>query len=251
MIKIERRKEIYEDKIQKQLFNEKQSKISKYMDLFVGKRGFLSLIKYELIIIFFQSMPGAAGILFRNLFYPALFKKVGKGVSFGKGITIRHPHKIIIEDNVVIDDNCVLDAKGLDNKGIHIKEGVFIGRNSILYCKNGNIVLEKNVNIGFNSQVFSGKEVYIGGNVIIASFVYVIGGGHEYSDINIPISEQEKPSLGIKIDENCWLGAGVKVLDGVKIGSDTVIGAGSIVSIDIPAFSVAVGAPARVTKSRK
>ncbi len=251
MIKIEEHKEIYEDKIQKQLFNEKQSKISKYMDLFIGKRSFLSLIKYEFIITLFQNMPGAAGILFRSLFYPILFKKVGKGVSFGRGITIRHPHKIIIDDNVVIDESCVLDAKGLNNEGIHIKDGVFIGRNSTLYCKNGNIVLEKNVNIGFNSQVFSGSEIHVGENTIIASYVYIIGGGHEYSNIDIPISEQGKPSLGIEIEKNCWLGAGAKILDGVKIGSDAIVGAGSVVSMDIPPFSIAVGVPARIAKSRK
>jgi acetyltransferase-like isoleucine patch superfamily enzyme len=246
LVKIER----YEDKIQKELFAKNKSKIAKYTDLFVGKKGFFSLLKYELIMMLFQDMRGAAGIFFRNLFYPLLFKKTGRGVSFGKSITIRHPHRISIEDDVVIDDYCVLDAKGIDNDGIYISENVFVGRGTILSCKNGDIILEKNVNIGFNSEIFSGSKVVIGQNTLIAAYVYIIGGGHDYSRADIPISEQEKPSYGIKVGKNCWLGAGSKVFDGVSIGEDTIIGAGAVVSRDIPPFSVATGIPARVAKSR-
>lgn len=247
MIKIER----YEDKIQKELFARDKSKIAKYINLFVGKKGFLNLLKYEIITVLFQDMPGALGIFFRNLFYPLLLKKVGKGVSFGKSVTIRHPHKISIEDDVVIDDYCVLDAKGLNNNGIYISKNVFVGRGSILSCKNGDIILEKNVNIGFNSEIFSGSKVVVGENTLIAAYVYIIGGGHDYSRVDIPISEQEKPSHGIKIEKNCWIGAGAEVFDNVTIGEDTIIGAGAVVSKDIPAFSIAAGVPARVAKSRK
>lgn len=196
-------------------------------------------------------MPGAIGIFFRNLFYPSLFKKVGKGVSFGKSITIRHPHKISIGDNVVVDDYCVLDAKGLDNNGITLEENIFIGRGSILSCKNGDIILEKNVVVGFNSEIFSGSKVVIGENTLIAAYVYIIGGGHAYSKVDIPISEQEKPSHGIKVEKNCWIGAGAMVFDNVTIGEDTIIGAGALVSKDIPPFSIAAGMPARVARSRK
>ena len=247
MIKIER----YEDKIQKELFARDKSKIAKYINLFVGKKGFLNLLKYEILTVLFQDMRGALGIFFRNLFYPLLFKKVGKGVSFGKSVTIRHPHKISIEDDVVIDDYCVLDAKGLNNNGIYISKNVFVGRGSILSCKNGDIILEKNVNIGFNSEIFSGSKVVVGENTLIAAYVYIIGGGHDYSRVDIPISEQEKPSHGIKIEKNCWIGAGAEVFDNVTIGEDTIIGAGAVVSKDIPAFSIAAGIPARVAKSRK
>ena len=71
---------------------------------------------------------------------------------FGVNVTLRHPHKIHIGDNVVIDDHCCLDAKGTDNRGITIGNGVFVGRNTILSCKNGDIVIEDRANLGFNCE---------------------------------------------------------------------------------------------------
>jgi acetyltransferase-like isoleucine patch superfamily enzyme len=56
---------------------------------------------------------------------------------------------------------------------------------------------------------------------------------------------------GIEIEDNCWLGTGVKILDGVKIGHGSVIGAGSVVTKDIPPSSIAVGIPAKVIKKSK
>jgi acetyltransferase-like isoleucine patch superfamily enzyme len=216
----------------------------------VGRKGFFNLLKYELITMLFQNMPGAAGIYFRNLLYPLILGRVGRGVSFGRGITLRHPNKIIIDNDVVVDDFCVLDAKGLKNNGIHIKENVFIGRGSIIYTKDGDITLGRNTNIGFNSMIFSGSNVSLGENTILASFVYIIGGGHDYTRTDIPIAEQDKPSLGVTVGDNCWLGAGAKVFDGVKIGEDSIIGAGAVVIKDVPPFSIAAGMPARVIRKR-
>ncbi|MBA2748254.1 MAG: acyltransferase, partial [Tatlockia sp.] len=56
---------------------------------------------------------------------------------------------------------------------------------------------------------------------------------------------------GVVIEDNCWLGYGVKVLDGVTIGEGSVIGAGAVVTKDIPPYSVAVGVPAKVVRSRQ
>ena len=75
---------------------------------------------------------------------------------------LRHPHKIDIGDDVVIDDHCLLDAKGDANHGIRIGSGVFIGRNTILSCKNGDIEIADGANIGFNCEIFSASRVRVG-----------------------------------------------------------------------------------------
>ena len=58
---------------------------------------------------------------------------------FGRHLTLRHAHKIRLGQGVVIDDNGVLDAKGDGNRGIVLGNRVYVGRNTIIYCKNGDI----------------------------------------------------------------------------------------------------------------
>ncbi len=122
---------------QKELLDKDRSVFAKYSNLFLGRKSFFVFLKYELIIGCFSWVPGAFGFMLRKWFYPRLLKKVGKGVVFGRNITLRHPHKIAIGANTVVDDNVVLDAKGEANTGIQIGQNAFIGRNSIISCKEG------------------------------------------------------------------------------------------------------------------
>lgn len=237
--------------IQKELFSERKSKVQKYCDLFVGRRGLGALLKYELITCLCSHMGGAAGLLLRARLYPRLLGSCGKNVAFGRGVTLRHPHKIFIGDDVVIDDQCLLDAKGTDNTGIRIGNGVFIGRNTILSCKNGNITLGDHVNIGFNAEIFSGSNVTLGRNTLVAAYTYFIGGGHAFDKAEVTVLEQERCSAGIEVGEGCWFGAGVKVMDGLHIGEQAIVGAGAVVTRDIPAFKIAAGVPAKVIKDRR
>ena len=82
------------------------------------------------------------------------------------------------------------------NRGIDIGSGVFIGRNTILSCKNGDIELGDGANIGFNCEVFSASRVTIGPRALLAAYCYVIGGDHDWSDPSRPVVEQARSSLG-------------------------------------------------------
>jgi len=236
--------------IQKEMSEAAASRTATYCNLVIGKHGFWSILKYELVMLFSSNVPGALGIWLRSRLYPTLLGSCGKNVFFGVNTVLRHPHKIHIGDNVVIDDNCLLDAKGRDNRGIDIGAGCFVGRNSILSCKNGDISLGDKVNIGFNCEVFSGSSVALGEKTLVAAYCYFVGGDHDTDDPDAPVTDQGRTSRGIRVGSNCWFGAGVKVLDGRSIGNDTTIGAGAVVSKDIPGNSVAVGVPAKVTRKR-
>ena len=113
-------------KIQDSVTGYKKSKIARYQELVLGSDKIWYLIKYELIILFFSGMPGALGIFLRSKFLPKLLGSCGRGVVFGRNIVFRHPQKINIGNGVIIDDNVLMDAKGNNNKGIQIKEEVFI-----------------------------------------------------------------------------------------------------------------------------
>ena len=237
--------------IQKELFDERRSKFERYGDLFVGRPGGAAFLKYELITMCCSWLPGALGLFLRSKLYPWLFGAVGRNVTFGVNVVVRHPHKIRIGDNVVIDDACCLDAKGTDNAGITIGDGVFIGRNTILSCKNGDIVLDDNANIGFNCEVFSAGRVRIGKNVLVAAYTYLVGGDHLFDRTDIPVLQQGRAAHGIDVDDNVWLGAHVVVTDGSTVGRDSIIGAGAVVVGELPEFSIAVGIPAKVVRDRR
>lgn len=231
---------------QDQLFREPGGARSKYSSLIVGQPGWMALLQYELVIVFSQWVPGALGLLLRKYLYPLILGSCGRNVVFGRDVVVRHPHKIHIGDNVVIDDHCLLDAKGDANRGIRIGSGVFVGRNTILSCKNGDITLADGVNIGFNCEVFSAGQVTVGANTLLAAYSYLIGGDHDFSDASVAVNAQPRKADGITVGEGVWIGAGAKVLDGVKIGDRAIVGAGAVVLSAVPAGAKAVGVPARV-----
>jgi acetyltransferase-like isoleucine patch superfamily enzyme len=237
-------------KVQEQLFAPGTPARAKYASLVVGRPGLAALIKYELIVMLSQARPGALGLALRRLAYPWLLGSCGRNVVFGQNVVLRHPHKIHIGRNVVVDDNCLLDAKGESNRGIRIGDGVFVGRNTILSCKNGDIELADGTNIGFNCEVFSASRVTVGASSLIAAYSYIIGGDHDFSDASAPVLAQARRSAGVAIGAGVWLGAGAKILDGVAIGDHAIIGAGAVVRSNIPARAIAVGVPARVVSSR-
>jgi acetyltransferase-like isoleucine patch superfamily enzyme len=221
---------------------------AKYSALIVGRPGVGALLKHELVVLLSQQVPGALGLVLRKTLYPTLLGSCGRNVVFGQNVVLRHPHKIHIADDVVVDDNCLLDAKGESNAGIRIGAGVFIGRNTILSCKNGDIEIADGANIGFNCEVFSASRVRIGAHTLVAAYTYLVGGDHEVSDPTAPVLAQDRRSRGIAIGDGAWLGAGVKVLDGVTVGDRAIIGAGAVVTDSIPAGQTAVGIPARILK---
>lgn len=156
--------------------------------------------------------------------------KIGKKAYFENQVylDIRLKGKILIEDYVVLDKGVTL----LPMYG-HIK----IGSNTKI---SPYTIIQGN-----------GKGVSIGKNGLIAGHCLLISANHNFDRLDIPITEQKENSKGIVIEDDVWIGAGCRILDGVTIGQGSVIGAGSVVNKSIPPYSVAVGIPAKVIKSRK
>ncbi len=235
---------------QDQLFAPGKTSRQKYAELIVGRPGLGALLKYETVVALAQARAGALGLALRQRLYPLLLGSCGRNVVFGQNVVLRHPHKIHIASNVVIDDNCLLDAKGETNRGIRIGSGVFVGRNTILSCKNGDIEIADRANIGFNCELFSAGRVTIGPDTLLAAYAYVIGGDHDFSDPSAPVLDQARVAAGVAIGEGVWIGAGAKILDGVTIGDLAVVGAGAVVRESVASGMIAVGVPARVVGAR-
>lgn len=238
-------------RVQEQLSKPGMSAREKYSALIIGRTGWLPLLKYEFVVQMSQAVPGALGLALRKALYPLLLGACGRNVVFGQNVVLRHPHKIRIGDDVVIDDNCLMDAKGSSNAGIRIGRGVFVGRNTILSCKNGDIELANGANVGFNCEIFSASIVHVGERALLAAYCYLIGGDHDFSDSSRPVLDQSRTSMGITVGAGAWLGAGVTVLDGVGIGSNAIVGAGAVVRESVPDKATAVGIPARIVGTRE
>lgn len=234
-----------------QILHSDRSSFSKYRDLMIGDRGLFYLLKYEFITFFLSQIPGALGFLLRKWFYPLLFDEIGEGVIFGRNVVIRHPHQIRIGNNVVIDENCLLTADGIDGIGLTIRDNVILSRNTILMAKGGRLEIGENSNIGSGCFVGTTNRLTLGKNVLVAHNGYIGGGRYSYERLDVPIMNQEMVSKGEQtIGDNVWLGANVIVLDGVDVGRECVIGAGAVVTKSVPDYSIAVGVPARVIRSR-
>ena len=227
---------------QKGLLDERRSTASKYRDLFVGRKGLGSLLKYEFIAFFVAPMPGALGLALRKIFFPRILGAVGRGVIFGRNITLRHPHKIRLGAGTVIDDNVVLDAKGSNADGIAIGARAYVGRNTILTCKEGSISVGDSCNISANCHLLSETVIEIGKYCFLAGECYLVAGGnHPITDTTRPIMAQPSTAKGgIRIGDDVWLGAGVTVLDGVTIGTGSVVSAGAVVAAPLGEYSYAV-----------
>jgi acetyltransferase-like isoleucine patch superfamily enzyme len=228
-----------------------KSKLRKYGDLVVGKSSLWSIVLYELVVLVSSWVPGALGLLLRSKLYPLLLGACGRNVTFGQNVVLRHPHKIRIGNDVVVDDHVLLDAKGLDNQGIVLEDGVFLGRNTILSSKNGYIHLEERANLGFNCEIFAADEVRVGKDVMLAAYVYLVGGDHMHDRVDIPVSQQGRIGLPIRIGDGAWLGAHAVVAGGVEVGEQAIIGAGAVVLENIPAYHVAAGVPAKTIRDRR
>jgi len=108
------------------------------------------------------------------------------------------------------------------------------------------------VQIGENSLIGLGNviigPVKIGNNVILAQNIVASGLNHNYTNVVLPIHQQGTTVAPIVIDDDCWIGANAVIVAGVTIGKHCVIAAGTVVTKDIPPYSVAVGNPSRIIK---
>lgn len=154
-----------------------------------------------------------------------------------------------------------------------VKNGLFVKRHSDIH-KIKRIKFGKNVSLGYNTRItfhqqnsekklFIGDNVYIcnrtsfivgdritiGENVLIASDVCFISHNHGFDpELSIPYKNQELTYKQINVKEGTWIGEKAIILPGVTIGKKCIIGAGSVVTKNIPDYSIAVGNPAKVIK---
>ncbi len=214
-----------------------------------------SRAKETVLTILLGGIPRPVGTVLRRLAYRSILGQMGSAVHIQKGVELLGANKIEVGDEVKILRDVCLDARAQNSK-IRLEEAVCLERGVYItsidpYEGNCQIEICEGTCIGPYSCISGPGHIKIGKRCLIASHVGIYANNHNFADLTRYICEQGITRKGIVIEDDCWLGSGVKVLDGVTIGQGSVIGAGAVVTKNIPPYSVAVGIPARVVSSRK
>jgi acetyltransferase-like isoleucine patch superfamily enzyme len=156
------------------------------------------------------------------------FGAIGENVVFEAGVLVFHPESIELGSNIYIGHNAIL--KGYYKNALTIGDNTWIGQNCFLHSA-GNIRIGRNVGIGPHVKILTSR--------------------HKEQGIDLPILFSDLEFAEVVIADDCDIGIGSTILPGVSIGRGVQIGAGAVVTKSIPEFSVAVGVPAQVVRSRR
>jgi acetyltransferase-like isoleucine patch superfamily enzyme len=146
-----------------------------------------------------------------------------------------------------IDRNATIETGG---GRIAIGNGTVLGPHTMLLAYGGEIVMGEHCSVNPFCVLYGHGGLHIGNYVRIATHCVFIPANHVFDDPGKPIARQGLTTKGIHIDDDVWLGAGCRVLDGVVIGRGAVVGAGSVVTRDVAPMTIVAGVPARTIGHR-
>lgn len=161
----------------------------------------------------------------RYLVRAPFFDAAGRGGSIGRGVRVTGDVRVRLGDRVALRDGVMLAGNGV----LSIGDRTAINQDCILTAM---------------------ERIEIGADVMLAPRVYILDVDHEMARRDVPIRAQGYRIAPVVIEDDVWIGAGVVVTKGVRIGKGAVIGANSVVTRDVPPYTIAAGSPARVVKER-
>lgn len=190
--------------------------------------------------------------LTRGYFLKFYLKKSTGLVFLGKRTRLKHCNQISCGRTLFIGDNVHINA--LSKHGIQFGNNVSIHRNSIIDCTGGiraigeGLIIGNNVGFSPNCYIQVRGQIKIGNNVIFGPGSKIFSETHNFGDVNKFINEQGETRKGVIIEDGVWVGADVVILDGVKIGNNSIIAAKSLVNKDVLPNSIVAGTPAVLIK---
>ena len=184
-------------------------------------------------------------------YYKTAFYEIGKDVRISRKATIKCAKNIVLGNNASIGEYAILNGDSEKyNPSITIGDNTYLTSFAVIDAQGGFVKIGENCSVNPFCILYGHGGLEIGNGVRIAAKTTIIPANHRFDRIDIPQYKQSLIKKGIKIYDDVWIGTNVTILDGVRIHRGSVVGGGAVVTKDIPAYSVAVGVPAKVIKRR-
>ncbi len=151
--------------------------------------------------------------------------------------------------SVKVSPNVIFDTKY--GGKIEIGSDTEILYGVLILTYGGNIKIGKNCSINPYTVLYGHGNLTIGDNVLIAGHCLIIPANHKFENLDVPINKQGEIRKGIIIEDNVWIGSGCRILDGVTIGTGSIVAAGAVVNKNVEPYTVVGGVPAKEIKKRK
>lgn len=186
-----------------------------------------------------------------------LFMKSSRGlVMIGKGTKLFNLRHVSSGRNFLVDD--FAEVNGLSTEGLKFGDNVTIGKYALVRPTNQyggkigeGLTVGNDSNIGPYCYIGCSGKISIGNNVMMSPRVSLFAENHNYQEVDRPMKEQGVTRDMIIIEDDCWIASQSIILAGTTIGQGSIVAAGSVVTKDVPPFSVVAGNPAQIIKSRK
>ncbi|MGB3311009.1 MAG: acyltransferase [Nodosilinea sp.] len=203
----------------------------------------------DYLLAFLGGIPTGIGRKIRQAVYKYIFGHFGEKISIEFNVRFTRPKSISIGSFSSICNYSLLNCWEAGSEVI-LGNSVRLDQGFHLQALGGTVRIGAGCYIGPYVCMAGPGNITIGKNCLIASHSGLYANNHIFSRLDVPINQQGLTTKGIAIEDDCWLGSGVKITDGITVGQGSIIGAGSVVTKDIPPYSVAVGVPARVIRQR-
>ena len=168
-----------------------------------------------------------------RIFY--LIKNIQTPFCIERGVEFRTPEKIKIEKDCMIKTRTIINGRSrIKDFGVILGENTYLKENCYVDSYSGFVHIDGFCAFGQNTIIHGGGGVKIGKHVITGVNCYIISSNHNYDSVEFPIMLQGDSRKGIVIEDNVWIGAYVIILDGVTIGKNSIIGAGTVITKDVP-----------------
>lgn len=224
-----------------------------YVERVTGKHSLRRFIWQGSVLTLLSGLPTIWASVMRGQAYKAVLGSVGSSCIIEKDVRFNVPQKIFLGNRVFIGENSYLDARHLESE-IRLEDDVDVHRSCVLRIFRagfGKICIREGVTLNMRVYISGDAGVEIGKNSLLSPGVHLFSGNHVFKNPSLPIKCQGGEYGRIEIGEDVWLGTHVIVLQGVTIGKGSVVGAGAVVTKDIPPYSIAVGVPAKVIRKRE